>query len=173
VGRPSTEDLETEDLDLPEGDEPEDDGGVGVDDADELLLSDLRDEPEDVGLDTETAGSADALSTQLLDLDDEAAEGSLVDDTPLELDADIDAEGDEHGWTEGSEGAGNEPWDESESFDFDEEAAEDGGEEGVDDPLLDGLPEELPRPPESAEDDDEGVIDGSLDDLVREIGTDA
>ena len=58
-------------------------------------------------------------------------------------------------------------------FDFDEGVPEDGGEEGVDDPLLDGLPDELPRPPESAEDDEEGVVDGSLDDLVREIGTDA
>ena len=173
MGRLSSEDLEHDDLDLPEGDEPEDDGSVGVDDAEELLLSDLRDEPEEVGLDTEATGSADALSTQLLDLDEEA-DDPLADDTPLELEADIDAEGEEHGWTHDSEGAGNEGWDEaSEGFDFDEEVPEDGGEEGVDDPLLDGLPEEVPRAPESAEDDQEGVIDGSLDDLVREIGTDA
>jgi hypothetical protein len=172
VGRPSIDDLEDDDLDLPEGDAPDDDGAVGVDDADELLLHDVRDEPEDVGLDTESLGGADALAAQLLDvLDDETS--ALTDDAPLEIDADIDAEGDEHGWTDDSEGAEGEPWEEGLTDDLGDELGDDGGEEGVDDPLLDGLPDDLSRPREDGEDDEEGVIDGSLDDLVREIGTDA
>jgi hypothetical protein len=173
VGRLSSDDLEDDDLDLPQDEALDDDGAVGVDDADELLLQDLRDEPEDVGLDTESVGGGDALATQLLDLQDDETDDPS-DDAPLEIDADIDAEGDEHGWTEDSEGgAENEPWDEGLTDDLDDGLAADGGEEGVDDPLLDGLPDDLPRRPDEDADDEEGVADGSLDDLVREIGTDA
>jgi hypothetical protein len=160
-----------DDFDLPEGgDDDDDDGTIGVEDAEDLLLSELRDEPEDVGLDTESAGAEGALVTQLLDIDDD--ESALDDGAgPLDLEDDIDAEGDEHGWTEGSEGsAGEDPWEEGLGDELGDSLGDDGGEEGVDDPLLDGLPEELQRPGALDEDNEEGVLDDSMEDLVRDIG---
>jgi hypothetical protein len=148
-------------------DEPGDAGGddeeVGVADADELLLHDLGDEPEDVGLDTEALGGAELGAS--LDADDaDEGQAGLLDDAPLEVESEIDADGEEHGWTEDSEGA-SEGWDEE----LPPELAEDGGggdagEEGVDDPLLDGLPEE--GLPDLHGADDEGDDDAWADEVV-------
>jgi hypothetical protein len=164
-----------DDFDLPEGPDldevDDDDGSVGVDDAEDLLLSELRDgEPEDVGLDTESTGSESALVTSLLDIEDEESD-TAADEGALDIDDEIDAEGEEHGWTEGSEGSGgSEPWDDDMTDELGEQPGEDGGEEGVDDPLLDSLPEELQRPRVADDDDGEGVVDDSMEDLVRDIG---
>jgi hypothetical protein len=156
-------------IDLPpeiEGDDEQ----LGVEDAEELMLQDLGSEDEEVGLDTETLGSEAGLGIEL-----DMTEGeSLLDETPLEIEADIDAEGEEHGWTEETEGT-DEPWDDMLPDDLDDgDDGDDGGEEGVEDPLLDGWPEDLPRGAIDDEDDDEeGFEDDDLEDFTREIGPDA
>ena len=94
-------------LELPGADDA-DDEEVGVADAEELLFNDLADEPEEVGLDTDPLGVGElGLGLQS---DDDDEEG-LLDDAPLEVDADIDAGDEEHGWTEDSEGGSGEGWD--------------------------------------------------------------
>jgi hypothetical protein len=170
VGRAIRDD-EDDFLELPRASDA-DDEEVGVLDADELLFSDIGDESEDVGLDADPLGIADGM----LALDDEKDDGtpsSLLDDAPLELDAEVDAEGEEGGWTEDNEGSG-ELWEDDLAIELPSEAVdEDAGEEGVDDPLLDGLPDE--RAPALSEDDDEDDEGDSWmdEELLRDIGADA
>jgi hypothetical protein len=158
-------------LDLPRGDGAEEEE-IGVADSEELLFNDLADEPEDVGLDTDPLGGGE-LAFGLVD-DEEETQAGLLEDVPLELDAEIDAGEEEHGWTEDNESAG-ESWDDELPDELADEARdEDAGEEGVDDPLLDGLPEERPTDGAQGEaDDDEAEDDAWADELSREIGAGA
>jgi hypothetical protein len=162
IGKTAEEDEEL--LDLPHADGG-DDEEVGVADADELLFNDLGDEPEDVGLDTEALGGAELGASLDQDEDDEAQAG-LLDDTTIDVDAELDTGGEEQGWTEDSEGA-SDGWDDEQL----QEQAEDGigddaGEEGVDDPLLDGLPEEGLSELADEEDDDEDEDDAWADEVA-------
>jgi len=149
-------------LDLPGADGLEDEE-LGVADADELLFNDLADEPEDVGLDTEALGGGDLAAG--LDQDDEEEEGGLLDDAPLDVDAEIDAGEEEQGWTDDSEG-GSEGWDDELLQDPSGEGiGDDAGEEGVDDPLLDGLPEEGGVPAVTADEEDADTDDAWAEEI--------
>ena len=167
VGKPSIED-DDDFLDVPNASDV-DDEGLGVADAEELLFNELDEGPEDVGLDTESGASSEGLAT--LDTDDDEDETALDDEAPLEIEPEIDAEGEEGGWTRENEGS-TEPWDgELEDDDLEGDVDADAGEEGVDDPLLDGLPEdEPPRREDEDEDEDE---DEWLDDLPPDLQQDA
>jgi hypothetical protein len=157
-------------LDLPHADGGEDEE-VGVADADELLFNDLGEEPEDVGLDTEALGAGD-LGASLEDDEEDEAQAGLLDDTPLDVDADLDTGSEEQGWTEDSEGS--EGWDDELPQDLSEDGvAEDAGEEGVDDPLLDGLPEQGLPDLATEEEDDEEEDDAWTDDVtLAQLGFD-
>jgi hypothetical protein len=170
VGRPESE-LDEDLPELPEG-SLADDEEVGVADAEELLLQELEVGSEDVGLDTETAGP-EAFGALAID-DQEAAEDDPLDDSTLEVDADIESGEEERGWLEESDGAAPGDWDDALPDELGDEGGDDGGEEGVDDPLLDGLPE-LPSRGRGHEDEDdaEGFEDDGLDDFAREIGSEA
>ncbi len=169
MGRPESE-LDDDLLELPEG-SLADDQEVGVADAEELLLQELELGSEDVGLDADTAG-ADVFGALAIDEQDDAEDDPL-DDSTLEIDADIDGADDEHGWLEESDGAAAGEWDDALPDELGDEG-DDGGEEGVDDPLLDGLPE-LPSRGRGHDDEDdaEGFEDDGLDDFAREIGNEA
>lgn len=150
----------------------EDDEATGVDDADELTLSEIEDGPEEIGLDVETLERDDAL-TGLDDEDDDVSAESALDDEPLELDTDLSEGEDEEGWTEGSEGAGA-AWDDElpTDADEDEEDADDGGLEGVDDPLIDGIPDDDERSITIGgdEEEDEEDDDDALDRVELDLG---
>jgi hypothetical protein len=141
-----------------------DDEATGVPEADELAVMDIDDGPEEIGLEIEL-GTVDGFEPGVDALEEQA---SVLEDEPAgELVADVDAEGDESGWLEESEGS-NEPWDEDDLADDDEDyAGDDGGLEGVDDPLADGLDDE---DGESSLGDDDGAFGDELgDELLREI----
>jgi hypothetical protein len=159
-------------LELPEG-ALADDEEVGVDDAEELLLQELDLGSEDVGLDAETVGGADAFGGMLIDEDE--SEDDPLDDSTLPVDADIDTDDEEHGWLEESDGEQSGEWDDTLPDELGEESGDDGGEEGVDDPLLDGLPDDDAQRARRVEDEDdaEGFEDDGLDDFAREIGSEA
>lgn len=142
-------------LDVPHASDV-DDEGTGVEDAEELLFSELDDAPEEVGLDVESIASSEGLPA-LNDLDDEDEDGSEQDETPLEIDDEIDADGDEEGWTDEAEASAT-GWDDELPDDLSEDVDTDGGEEGVEDPLLDGLPEGQDLPPVDDEDDEEETV---------------
>lgn len=133
----------------------EDDEATGVDDGDELGLSEIEDGPEEIGLDVETLEGEGSLASLLDDEDDDDV-ASVLDDEPLDLGNDLDDDDDEEGWTEGSEGAGA-AWDDEllegdEGEDVDDD---DGGLEGVDDPLVDGIVDEDERTISIVGDDDD------------------
>lgn len=134
-----------------------DDEGAGVEDAEQLLFSELDDGPEEVGLDVESIASTEGLPA-LNDLDDEDELAGDEDDGPLELEDEIDAEGEEHGWTEDNEGSAA-GWDDELPDELSDDAGLDAGEEGVDDPLLDGLSDDHALPPVDDEDDEEEADD--------------
>jgi hypothetical protein len=115
---------------------------VGTPDADDLVLADIGNGPEEIGLDAETGGDerADLLSGELLD-GEESEEGDrwALDNSTLDIEQELDLDDDEHGWTEDSEGMGG-AFDEELGLDDDDDSlVDDGGLEGVDDPLLDNL----------------------------------
>ncbi len=115
---------------------------VGTPDAEELLLSDIGDGPEEVGLDAETEGDAraEALGSELWDGEeaDEGGEPWTLDERGLDDELEFEFEEDEHGWTEDSEGMGA-AFDEEFSLEDETASVDDGGLEGVEDPLLDQL----------------------------------
>ena len=158
-------------LELPPGSIGEDEE-VGVDDAEELLFQELDLATEDVGLDAETGG-ADAFGALAID-DDDPSEDEPLEDATLPVEDDLDADEQEHGWLEDSDGSPDDGWDDSLPDDLDDEEGDDGGEEGVDDPLLDGLPEDATRARRHDDEDDaEGFEDDGLDEFARELGNDA
>lgn len=171
MGRPESE-PDDDFVELPEG-SLADDEEVGVDDAEELMFQELDLGSEDVGLDTETAGGADAFGGMLIDEDE--TDDDPLDDSTLQVEADIDTDEEEHGWLEESDGEPSGEWDDTLPDELGEEGGDDGGEEGVDDPLLDGLPEEEGQRARRLDDEDdaEGFEDDGLDDFAREIGSDA
>jgi hypothetical protein len=161
VGRPILDD--EEDLELPPPLDA-DDEAIGVPGAEEAAVADIEDGPEEIGLDAEV-GTADGFEPGVDPLEEQA---SVLDDEPAgELVAEVDAEGDEGGWLEESEGSA-EPWADEELADDDEDyAGDDGGLEGVDDPMADGLDDEEG---ESSLGDDDGTLADELgDELLREI----
>lgn len=151
----------------------------GVDDADELLVSQLEDHGADLGLDVETGVEGGLDASALVDADDEL---SSRDDGRAEPMFDerfgdvsgIDGTGAEDGWTKDSEG-------DSELFqaEFEEddvtEHRDDGGLEGVesargtDDPLHEGL-DETALPPLDTEEGDDALLDEIERELIRELG---
>jgi hypothetical protein len=169
VARPLPE-LDEDLLELPPGGLLEDEE-VGVDDAEELLFQELDLAGEDIGLDAET-GSAEAFGGMQIDDDDESEDDPL-DNSTIQVDADIDTDEDEQGWLEESDGAVDGEWDDPLPDELGDESGDDGGEEGVDDPLLDGLPEDPQRTRKHDDEDDaEGFEDDGLDDFARELGND-
>jgi hypothetical protein len=161
VGRPIQDEEEL--LELPPPLDA-DDEATGVPEAEELALADIDDGPEDIGLDTEV-GTADAFEPGV----DADEDDSALDDEPAgELVAEVDAEGEESGWLEESEGSG-EPYTDEDLADDDEDydSSDDGGLEGVDDPLADGLDDEERE--RELEDDDSGFGDELGEELLREI----
>jgi hypothetical protein len=172
VGHPDSE-PDDDLIELPEGTLADDDE-VGVDDTEELLFQELAlDGSEDVGLDAESAGGAEAFGGTLIDEDE--TEDDPLDDSTLPVDADIETDDEEQGWLEESDGEAQGEWDDTLPDELGEEGGDDGGEEGVDDPLLDGLPEEDGQRARGVEDEDdaEGFEDDGLDDFAREIGSEA
>jgi hypothetical protein len=166
VGKVIAEDDEL--LEFPD-DLDEDDEATGVDDADELALSEIEDGPEEIGLDVETLEGEGSLANLLDEEDDDDAD-SVLDDEPLDLGSDLDDDDDEEGWTEGSEGAGA-AWDDEllegdEGEDVDDD---DGGLEGVDDPLVDGIVDEDERTISITGDDDDRE-EGVLERLELDLG---
>jgi hypothetical protein len=160
----------------PEGDEGEASEGakavepVGVEDSDELSAGEIEDGPEQVGLDTETLAGRDALDLSTLVDGEGEAHGEGLADQPLEgFDADLDLQGDEDGWTQDSEASGD-VWDDATLGDEELPADDDGGLEGVDDPLLDGLPDELPPLEDDDDEDGDTIVDDLGDDWMREKG---
>jgi hypothetical protein len=172
VARPLSE-LDDDLLELPQGSLADDDE-VGVEDAEELLFQELDLGGEEIGLDTETGASADTFGSMIVD-DVDDGEDDPLDDSTLQIDADIDGDEDEQGWLEESDGAVDGEWDDALPDELGEEGGDDGGEEGVDDPLLDGLPDDpqRARKPHDDEDDAEGFEDDGLDDFARELGNEA
>lgn len=168
VGKPSIDD-DDDLLDVPHGSDLDDDG-LGVADAEELLFNELEDAPEDVGLDTESLAGSEGLPA--IDSDDEAEDRSADDDAPLEIEHEIDADGEEGGWTRENEGS-SEGWDDELDEEFDDDFDKDAGEEGVDDPLLDGLPDDAFPRAQLGDDDDEDDEEDWLDDLPPDLRQDA
>ena len=150
----------------------------GVEDADELLIAQLEDQGEDLGLDLETGVEGGMDASTLVDDDDALSardDGREALDDAFSGDASgIDNSGAEDGWTTDSEG-------DSELFqaDFDEDEAgahrDDGGLEGieshrgVDDPLHEGL-DERALPPLEPEDGDDGWVEEIERELIRDLG---
>lgn len=140
---------------------------LGLEDGDELGLGEIEEGPEEIGLDVETlagdAGLEDGFD------DDEDAVGAL-DDAPLELDDELDEEGDEGGWTEESEGSGASWDDDALDGEEDGDADDDGGLEGVEDPLLDDFVEEgETRISIDGDDDDELEEDHELERIELDL----
>jgi hypothetical protein len=163
VGRPVLDEEELHELELPPPLDA-DDEATGVPGAEDVALAEIGDGPEDIGLDAEV-GMTDGFEPGVEPLEEQA---SVLEDEPAgELIAEVDAEGDEGGWLEESEGSA-EPWSDGELDDDDEDyAGDDGGLEGVDDPLADGLDDE---DGESHLGDDDGTLGDELqDELLREI----
>jgi hypothetical protein len=139
---------EDDELELP-GNLDGDEEAPGIAEADELALAEIDDGPEEIGLDTET-GAIDPFEFPI----DPEEDLSLLDDGPLEeVVAEVDAEGEEGGWLEESEGS-SEPLGEDlvDDDEDDEYSLDDGGLEGVDDPMLDDIEEQEDL---LGEDDDE------------------
>jgi hypothetical protein len=160
VGRRITDEEEL--LELPPPLDGDDEAGVPG--TEELALADIDDGPEEIGLETEL-GMTDGFEPGVDAIEEQA---SVLDDEPAgELIAEVDAEGDEGGWLEESEGS-SEPWSDEDLDDDDEDyAGEDGGLEGVDDPLADGLEDD---DGESQLDEDDDTFGDELnDELLREI----
>jgi hypothetical protein len=113
---------------------------VGTPDAEDLVLADIGNGPEEIGLDTETGGDerADLLSGEFLEESEEGDRWAL-DNSTLDIEQELDLDDDEHGWTEDSEGMGGAFDEELGLDDADDSLVDDGGLEGVDDPLLDNL----------------------------------
>ncbi len=113
---------------------------VGTKDADELVLAELGEGPESVGLDTESGveergeGAAD-----FLDAEDGDGGSWTHEEAGIDVEAELDLGDDDEGFTGDSEGmAGS--WDDDElGLDDDAPFDDDGGLEGVEDPLLDEL----------------------------------
>ncbi len=150
----------------------------GVDDADELLLSQIEDHGADLGLDVETGVDGGLDASSLVDDDDERL---ARDDVRLDHSLDdgfssdatgIDGGGAEDGWTTDSEGD-SEPY----QADFDEDETshrDDGGLEGVEssrgkeDLLHEGLDENA-LPPLHSEEGDDALVDEIERELLREL----
>lgn len=125
---------------------------LGLEDAEDLVLAEIDEGPEEIGLDVETLEGEEGLGDELDDDDDDVLG---LDDKPLDLDDELDESGDEDGWTEDSEGA-SEPWDDDDAADEEEEGhVDDGGLEGVEEPIEDLLDEtETTIPIDGSEDDE-------------------
>jgi hypothetical protein len=118
-----------------------DDEALGTPDADELVLAEIGDGPEEVGLDTESGADeqADVGALELLDLEEDDGARAALDDALPDLADDFAQDEDEQSWTEDSEGFGG-SWEEDDlELDDEAESSDDGGLEGVDDPLLERL----------------------------------
>jgi hypothetical protein len=160
VGNPIADDDEA--LELP-GSLDGDDEVPGVAESEELALAEIPDGPEDIGLETET-GMLDSFEPGIDD--DEEPNSMLLDEgSHDDFMAEVDADGDEGGWLEESEGLAG-AFEDDLSLDDDEDFVDDGGLEGVDDPMLDGIEDEEDMPDLDA-DADEGEDLG--EDLLREI----
>lgn len=160
MGRPIPDDDEP--LELPREFDA-DDEAAGLPEAEELAFAEISDGPEEVGLDTEL-GMFDAFEPAI-DADDDIS--VLEDETLGELVAELDADGEESGWLEESEGSG-EVWEDDVSEDEEEYGHNDGGLEGVDDPLVDGLSDD--EESTALDDDGDGPFGDPLgDELLREI----
>ena len=162
VGKVLPDELLLPDLEDDDLEEPTDKLGageelVGTTDAEELILADIGEGPEEVGLDVETGAEDErgeaAAGAELLDADDseEGDRWALEDRIELESDLDLDDDDDEGGWTQDSEGMGG-TFDEEVGLDDEESATDDGGLEGVDDPMLDDFAAE------EDEDDDSSAL---------------
>ena len=161
MGKPIDEDDEALELPAPlDGD----DEVPGVAESEELALAEIPDGPEEIGLETET-GMLDSFEPGV----DLLEEPSMLLDEGAHDDflAEVDADGEEGGWLEESEGLGGSSFDEDLSLDDDEDFVDDGGLEGVDDPMVDGIDDDEDAKPgldaEADEHDDLG------EDLLREI----
>lgn len=164
MGRPLPDDDEL--LELPKPLDA-DDEAPGLPEAEELALAEIGDGPEEVGLDTEL-GALDPFEPVVDVVDDDVSVSALEDEPAAEdIVAELDAEGDESGWLDESEGS-NEDWDDD--FDTGEEEGfyDDGGLEGVDDPMLDSLVD-VDDDPIRLDQDDEAFGDDLGEDLLREI----
>jgi hypothetical protein len=158
-----------DDDELPElpGELGPDDELAGTADADDLVLADIGDGPEELGLDADAALDADSVDSAL-DAEEEDGVAWTLDDSPVEVDAELDLDGDEQGWTDDNEGSA-EAWDDDLSLDEEETDLDDGGLEGVEDPLLDGLDDEGDSEALSEGDDEDEYPEDLGDDLVRGI----
>lgn len=141
----------------------------GTEDAEELMLAELDDGPEEVGLDTELASDA---AEPLLDTFEDDGSAWASDDAPLEVEHDLDVDGEEQGWLEDSEGT-DQDWADDVGLDEDTESYDDGGLEGVEDPLLDDLDEVESNEALSEQEDDleedEAFEDALNEEFLREI----
>jgi hypothetical protein len=129
-----------DDLSVPTDELGGDEELVGTDDTEELVLAELGEGPEEVGLDVELGADerSESVTLDLLDADEEEGTRWALDDALADVDEELDVADEEGGWTADSEGLGG-VWDDEVGIDDDEENADDGGLEGVDDPLLDQL----------------------------------
>lgn len=168
MGTLDEEEHELDDMDDDPMDEVE---SLGVDDGDALASMDLRDDSEDVGLDTEVGLLRDLGDlSSLIDGDDES-DGDPLENDPLDgFEGELDDGADEGGWTEDSEGAGD-AW-EGEALADDEEAHEDdGGLEGVEDSLLDDWVADLPALSDDPDlEEGDTLVDDLGDDWMKKLG---
>lgn len=132
---------------LPDDDDllefPEDISGeeelVGTKDVDELILAEIADGPESVGLDVESGLEDRSDASDPFDADDEEAESALVDEAGLEFEDDLDLEDDGESFTQEGEGLAGDWGDDDIDLDDESGAEDDGGLEGLEDPFYDDL----------------------------------
>ncbi len=151
--------------DLPEDDALGDEEAVGTKDADELVLAEIAEGPESIGLDVEAGVDELGEAADFLDLE-EGEEGSwALEEDGLRFEDELDLEDDDEVFTSDSEAMAG-VWDDADlGLDDEAQSDDDGGLEGVEDPLLDelGIEERDPLALDDDDDDDDEVGEAELE----------